>query len=331
MARRLRRAAALLIGFATLCTLLSGCSAETENSTGASEDAGPDRRSGGVAGLGGGFEHRSAEVDGVRLHYVIGGSGDPLVLLHGFPETWYTWRGVMPALAENRTVIAVDLRGVGGSSIEKSGYDKETLAADVHGLVRRLGFEEAAVAGHDLGAWTAYAYARRYREETSHLVFMSAALPGFTLDGRLDFRERGQGLEHLVFFRQRELPEALIEGQERYFFKRFVSGGEGTPGAVSESGAMDEYVRAYSRPGRLEAGLNQYRTIYQDGGDNRRKAVPKLTMPVLALGGGSPGTALQSMRLVAEDVEGGSIGGAGHFLQEEQPERVAERMADFLR
>ncbi len=310
--------------FGALLLILLGCSADTKDPAGAASDDPV------AAEIDGGFEHRTADVNGVRLHYVIGGRGDPVVLLHGFPETWYTWRDVMPALAEEHTVIAVDLRGVGGSSIEPSGYDKETLAADVHALVRELGFERASVVGHDLGAWVAYAYARRYREEVSHLVFMSAALPGFTLDERLDFRQRGQGLDHLVFFMQGELPEKLIKGQERYFLTRFVAGGEGRPGSVSASEAMDVYVRAYSRPGRLGAALNQYRTIYQDAEDNRRKALPKLTVPVLALGGGAPGAALDSMRPVAANVRGGAIEGSGHFLQEEQPEKVADRIAGFL-
>lgn len=301
----------LVVG--ALLALLVGCSADTNDADNA------------AVHFGGGFTHRTAEVNGVRLHYVIGGRGDPVVLLHGFPETWYTWRGVMPALAEEHTVIAVDLRGIGGSSIEESGYDKETMAEDVYRLVRKLGFEEVSVVGHDLGAWVAYAYAREHREQVSHLAFMSAALPGFTLGRHLDFRKPGQGLAHLVFFMQRDVPETLIKGQERYYLTHFI-GGE----AVTSAEAIDRYVRAYSRPGRLEAALNQYRTIYEDARDNREGAMPKLTMPVLTLDGGAPGQSLESMQRVAENVEGDSIKGAGHLLQEEQPEKVADRLQDFL-
>lgn len=153
--------------YLVLLVVLVGCSAGTGSDGGRPQAAAPE-----------GFEHRFAEVNGVRLHYVIGGRGPAVVLVHGFPETWYAWRGVMPALAERHTVIAPDLRGIGESSLEESGYDKETLAEDVHGLVRSLGFEEVSVVGHDMGAMTAYAYARVYREEVSHLVIMSAALPG---------------------------------------------------------------------------------------------------------------------------------------------------------
>lgn len=299
-----------------LLVLLAGCS------TGADDAASED---GPRAAAPEGFEHRTAEVNGVRLHYVIGGRGPAVVLLHGFPETWYAWRGVMPMLAEEHTVIAPDLRGVGDSSLEESGYDKETLAEDVHRLVRELGFEEVSVVGHDMGAMTAYAYARVYREETSRLVLMSAALPGFGLEEFMDFSEPKGSRYHLVFFQQRGIPEKLIEGQERYYLGRFT-GGEEVVGAE----ALDEYVRAYSRPGRLEAALGQYRAIYEDAEDNRREAMPKLEMPVLALGGGSAEPALGSARQVAEDVEAGVVPNAGHYLHEERPGEVAERLLDFL-
>ncbi len=272
-----------------------------------------------------GFVHRSAEVNGVRLHYVIGGRGPAVVLLHGFPETWYAWRGVMPALAEEHTVIVPDLRGVGESSLEESGYDKETLAEDVYRLVRSLGLEEVSMVGHDMGAMTAYAYAREHREEVGHLVLMSAALPGFGLEELMDFSEPRRGRYHLVFFQQPGVPEKLIEGRERYYLGRFI-GSE----AVTGTDALDEYVRAYSRPGRLEAALGQYRAIYQDAEDNREKAMPKLEIPVLALGGGSADLPLRSARQVAVDVEGTVVESAGHYLHEEQPEEVARELMDFL-
>lgn len=295
-----------------MAALAAACSTDTDDSPPA-------------GAVPGGFTHRDADVNGVRLHYVIGGEGDPVVLLHGFPETWYAWREVMPALAKEHTVIAPDLRGIGESSLAESGYDKTTMAEDVYRLVRELGFEEVSVVGHDLGAWVAYACARRHREEVAHLAFMGAALPGFTLERLLDFREPGQGLGHLVFFMQREVPETLIKGRERYYLTQFI-GSE----AVTRTAAIDEYVRAYSRDGRLGAALEQYRAIYQDAEDNRKGAMPKLEMPVLALDSGSSSRSLESMRKVAENVEGKSIQGAGHYMHEEQPEQVAELLLDFL-
>lgn len=179
--------------------------------------------------------------------------------------------------------------------------------------------------GHDMGAMTAHAYAREHRKETSHLVLMSAALPGFGLEEFMDFSEPRGGRYHLVFFQQPGVPERLIEGRERYYLGRFT-GGEDVVGAE----ALDEYVRAYSRPGRLGAALGQYRAIYGDAEDNRREAMPKLAMPVSALGGGSTEPALGSARRIAEDVEAGSVEDAGHYLHEERPEEVAARLLDFL-
>lgn len=294
-----------------LLVLLAGCS------TGAA----PNGQSSDTAAFDDRFTHNVAEVNGVQIHYVMGGSGAPVVLLHGFPETWYTWRGVMSALAEEHTVIAPDLRGVGESSLEDSGYDKETLAEDVYQLVQELGYEEVSVVGHDMGAMAAYAYAREHREEITHLAFMNAGLPGFGLEEYLDFSEEGRGLPHLIFFMQPDTPK-LLEGQEREYVTDFL-GSE--PGEETE--AQEEFARAYSRPGRLEAAMKQYGALYQDAEDNREKAMPKLTMPVLAFGGALP---LESMQRVAEDVTGESVPGAYHYSQEQQPEEVAGKLLDFL-
>ncbi len=273
-----------------------------------------------------GFTHRSADVGGVRLHYVVGGHGPAVVLLHGFPETWYTWRQVMPLLAERHTVIAPDLRGVGCSSLEPAGYDKQSMARDVHTLVRMLGVDRVALVGHDLGGMVAYAYARQYRGEVSHLVVSGAALPGFGLERLLDFRQPGQGLPHLVFFMQPRIPELLITGRERDYFAAFIA----SP-TVLDSGALDVYARAYARPGRLTAALNQYRTLYTDAEDNRRDAAPPLTMPTLALAGaGETHLSADSLRQVARDVQETSIPDAGHYLQEERPADFALALAAFL-
>ncbi|MFL6497054.1 MAG: alpha/beta fold hydrolase, partial [Nitrososphaera sp.] len=105
------------------------------------------------------FTHHMASVNGIQMHYVMGGQGDPIVLLHGWPETWYAWRHVMPALAQNYTVIAPDLRGLGDSSKPPTGYDGKTVAEDIHQLVTQLGFNTIFLVGHDIGTWVAYPYA----------------------------------------------------------------------------------------------------------------------------------------------------------------------------
>lgn len=308
-----RRLPEVLLALILACCL--GCSAEPEEAGDvATTDCGGELP---------GFTHRSAEVGDTRLHYVVGGSGPTVVLLHGFPETWWTWREVMPRLVARHTVIAPDLRGVGCSALEPGGYDKQTLALDVHVLLRSLGVQRAALVGHDLGGWVAYAYARQFRGEVSHLVISGATLPGFGLERLLDFRQPGQGLAHLVFFAQRDVPELLISGREREYFARFL------PGA--DEAALDVYTRSYARPGRLTAALEQYRTLYTDAEDNRRGAGPQLSMPTLALAGaGETQLSGNSLRQVARDTREVAIPGGGHSVHEERPAEYARALKDFL-
>jgi len=273
-----------------------------------------------------GFEHRTASTDGARLHYVVGGQGPTVVLLHGFPETWWTWRLVMPLLAGRNTVVVPDLRGVGCSSAPPEGYDARTLARDVHQVVAALGPGPVAIVGHDTGGWVAYAYARQYPDEVSRLVVSGAAVPGFGLERHLDFRRPGQGLPHLVLFAQPDVPELLLRGREREYLDGFVGST-----AVKESGAFDVYVAAYSRPGRLTAALGQYRAIYRNAEDNRRDGDVPLPMPTLALAAaGETALTAQGLRQVATEVDEIAIPGAGHFVQEERPVELAAALLEFL-
>lgn len=298
------------IAVIAIALLLTGCSQRSD-----------------VAPLGPGFRSEMAPVNGTRLHYVIGGRGTPVVFLHGFPETWMAWRKVMVKLAANHTVVAVDMRGVGKSALESTGYDKETLATDVHQLVGRLGLGDVSLVGDDFGGQVAYAYARMHRNEVRGLVVVETALPG--LGGELLY----SGSYHFLFHMVPELPERLIEGNERYYLTRFVCGPERDCDKASISPSLvDEYVRAYSRPGRLSAALEYYRALPRDADANRAAATPKLSQPVLALGGehGLGNLPLEQFRLVADDVTGGVIGGAGHWVAEQRPEELASRIEDFL-
>jgi uncharacterized alpha/beta hydrolase family protein len=125
------------------------------------------------------FSHHMASVNGIQLHYVIGGHGNPIVLIHGWPQTWYEWRHVMPALAQNYTVIVPDLRGLGDSSKPLTGYDGKTTAEDIHQLVSQLGFKQIFLVGHDVGSQTAYSYAATHPTEVQKLVIMEYIFPGF--------------------------------------------------------------------------------------------------------------------------------------------------------
>lgn len=229
------------------------------------------------------FAHHKASVNGVQLHYVIGGVGEALVLLHGWPVTWYEWHKVMPELAKHYTAIAPDLRGTGDSEKPKNGYEKRNVAEDIHQLVRKLGYNQINLVGHDIGGMVAYAYAAAYPQEVRRLVLMECLLPGFGLEEAMDVA-RG-GYWHFGFHMQPDIAELLVQGKEREYLATFhYKGLAYNPNAFSEED-INFYVRAYSAPGGLRGGFEHYRTLLQDGQQNRESAKTKLTVPILTMGG----------------------------------------------
>ena len=152
------------------------------------------------------FSHHTTSVNDIKLHYVIGGHGDPVVLLHGWPETWYEWHLVMPALAKNYTVIAPDLRGLGDSSKPPTGYDGKTVAEDIHQLVTQLGFKTIFLVGHDIGTQVAYSYTAAHPTEVKRLAVMELTIPGFAPAGRMP-------LWWVIFHQTPDVPEALVQGK----------------------------------------------------------------------------------------------------------------------
>ncbi len=275
------------------------------------------------------FEHHTARVNDVVLHYVVAGKGDPLVLLHGWPQTWYEWRKIIPALAERYTVVAPDMRGLGDSSKPASGYDKRSVADDIYHLVRKLGFERILLVGHDWGGPVAYAYAVAHPADVRKLVILDVGIPGAGLEQAMKFR-RG-GIWHIQFHNVRDLPEALVAGRERIYLSWFYRTAAYNPAAIAEVD-IDEYVRCYSEPGALRAGFEYYRAIFDDAEHNRENARTKLKMPVLALGGdrGFGETALRSMQQLAENVRGGVVERCGHWIPEERPAYLIEQMLAFF-
>jgi pimeloyl-ACP methyl ester carboxylesterase len=274
------------------------------------------------------FTHHTVQLEDVRLHYVIGGAGDPVVLLHGWSETWYEWRRIVPALAEAYTVIAPDLRGLGDSSKPPAGFDKRTVAGDIHQLVRALGHERILLVGHDHGAAVAYAYAAAHREDVRRLAILEMALMGAGGELGMD-NSSGGGLWHLSFQGAGEIAEALIRGRERMYLSWFYKNFLYDPTAISEAD-IDEYVRTYSAPGGL--GLEYYQAFMQDAADNRETAKHKLSIPVLAVGGDSCLGDLveQSMRVLADDVRGVVLERCGHFVPEERPRELLDHLLPFL-
>jgi len=281
------------------------------------------------------FEHHYAEVGEVMLHYVTLGSGPPVVLLHGWPQTWYEWRLVMPRLAERFTVIAPDLRGLGDSSRPLTGYDKRTVANDVWRLVTEtLRHRTFHLVGHDWGGPTAYALAATHPEAVTKLAIVDVVIPG---DGG-DFSQGGRRWHH-QFHITPDLPEALVTGRERIYLQWFYQTFAYKPGAIDEA-ALDEFVRTYSQPGALRAGFNYYRAMAEDAKVNAAQLATgfRLPMPVLGVGGaisyphgrGRGADVEASMRRVATDVRGAVIPECGHFVPEEAPETLSRLLLEFL-
>lgn len=273
-----------------------------------------------------GFAHHTTEANGTRLHYVRGGTGDPLVLLHGFGSTWYMWRDIMPALAERYDLVVPDLRGGGDSAKPAGGYDKRTMAEDIFALVTQLGPDRINLAGHDIGLMVAYAYAAQHPDAVLRLALLDAPLPGIGPWGQF-----ATSFWPFAFHQVRDLPEALIAGQEELYLSWFWRTLAYDPTAI-EPAAVAEYVRAYASEGGIRASLEWYRAFGQDAKDNREFARTKLEMPVLALGGAvAVGDAvLATAQEVATDVRGETLQQCGHWIPEEQPVEVSRRLLDFF-
>ncbi len=272
-----------------------------------------------------------AEVNGIRLSYRIAGSGEPVVLLHGFPETSNAWRHVMPALAEHYTVIAPDLRGFGASDRPDSGYDKRTVAEDVHQLTQHLGLGPINLVGHDVGMMVAYAYACAFPDEVRRLVLMEAALPGLGLEKLYD-ADKYPRMYHLPLFEAPNgLAEALIAGREKMFVRHFMQQQAYNVSALEEN-VLDQYADNLAAPGSLRAGIAYFRAHKLDAKHNRENSRKKLEMPVLTIGGtASFGADLEGeIQPLASQMRAVMIDHCGHYLAEEQPERIVDELVRFF-
>jgi pimeloyl-ACP methyl ester carboxylesterase len=270
---------------------------------------------------------QSAEVDGMKLHYLRAGRGPAVILLHGYTQTSRMWRPIMPLLAEKFTVIAPDLPGIGDSEIPKAGLDMKSAAISIHALVKSLGIEKARVVGHDIGLMVAYAYAAQFPAETEKLVVMDAFLPGVA--GWEDVYNN-PGIWHFRF--NGSIPEALVRGRERTYFDYFWN-----DLAADKTHSLPEadraaYVAAYSRPGRMHAGWEYFVSFQQAAKDFAELSKTKLTMPVLAIGGEKAnGTVLgEQMKIVATDATMAVLKDCGHWVLEEKPKETTEALMKFL-
>lgn len=271
------------------------------------------------------FIHRNANINGHNIHYVIAGSGEPLLLLHGWPQTWYAWRFIIPVLATRYTVIAPDLTGLGDSAAPADGFDQQSVAEDMHQLVLQLGFTSVRLVAHDWGVAIGYQYAVSY--PVSKLVILDVGIMDSNLENRPLLARTGKNLWWFPFHMVEELPALLLAGRERIYLNWFYTHSTFQP--VTD---IDEYVRCYSAPGAMDRSLGYYRNVLKTIDNNKANALTKLTIPVLALGGEhSFGMyPYHSALTVAENVEGGVIPACGHYIAEEQPDLLLKYLNSFL-
>jgi pimeloyl-ACP methyl ester carboxylesterase len=270
---------------------------------------------------------RFADVNGVRLHYLIAGKGSPVVLLHGYAQTSHMWTPLIPLLAERHTVIAPDLRGAGDSAKPESGYDKKTMAVDIRELTRSLGHSRVAIVGHDIGLMVAYAYAAQFPEATERLVLMDAFLPGIG-DWKNVWLMRD--LWHFHFYGK--TPLALVQGRERTYFEHFWNDFAADPKHSVSEADRQLYAKAYAQPGGMRAGFEYFRNFETDARDFAQLAAKPLAMPVLVLTGekASGPFLIDQARLVASTVKGTIVKGSGHWLIDEAPAQVLPELVAFI-
>ncbi|WP_129838786.1 alpha/beta hydrolase [Streptomyces sp. RFCAC02] len=282
-----------------------------------------------------GFTHRWVDADGVRLHAVEGGrpGGPAVVLLAGFPQTWWAWRKVMPGLARRFHVIAIDLPGQGHSERPERGYDTHTVAAHVHAAVKALGVPVYSLVAHDIGAWVAFSLALGFGGDLRGVALLDAGIPGITLPEAIPTDpERAWKTWHFAFHVVPGLPETLLAGRERAYVGWFLKAKALSPDTFDDA-EIDHYAAAVAADGGLRASLAYYRDAAESARRNREALERgRLAVPVLGISSshGSVPDMAASIGPWADDVTGIVVPGAGHFIPDEQPEAVAAAVTDFV-
>lgn len=270
----------------------------------------------------------TAHVNGQDVHYLHAGTtGMPVVLLHGYAESSHMWAPIIPTLAKNHVVLAPDLRGNGGSSKPATGYDKKSMAGDIHALVTSLGYKHAIIVGHDIGLMVAYAYAAQYPQETSKIALMDAFLPGVG-DWKNVWLMRD--MWHFHFYGT--VPERLVAGRERTYFEHFWNDFAADPQHSVPEVDRQFYAAQYAQPGAMHAGFEWFKNFEQDAQDFSEMAKTKLTMPMLVLAGekASGQFLIEQSQMVDSSVQGVIVPGSGHWLMEEAPERTMSELTAFV-
>lgn len=277
-----------------------------------------------------GLVHRYVRVDGQRIHCSVLGDGKPVLLIPGWPQTWYAWRHIMVALAENGfQVVAVDPVGAGYSDKPDSGYDTGSAARALHHVMIRLGHQRYCVAGHDVGMWVGYALASDYPEAVERIALTEAVIPGLAPAPQIFVPPSDNiFLWHFMFNQVLDLPEFLTSGREKEYLSFMFDKWSHRRDRV----AADVYAGAYGTPGGIRAGFAYYRAIPETIRQNRERASRPLSMPVLAIGAefATADAPIETLRPHATDLRGNIVRDCGHFVMEECPQEFNAQVVPFF-
>lgn len=279
------------------------------------------------------WRHHTAQIGDLRMHWVQAGSGPLVLLLHGFPETWFAWRHQIPALSEHYQVVAPDLRGYGGTGKPMSGYDKRTMAGDVRALMEHIGESRATLIGHDRGARVATRFAKDHPDAIDRLVVMDN-IPTREIYHSMD-AAKATGHWFFIFNSTPDLPEALITGREEIWLRYILQGWTYDPELFTPE-EMGEYVRAFSAPGAIRGACNDYRAGPTDVQQDEEDADVPIRCPTMALWGedfelvGKMWDVRGIWSGMASDVCFAPIAQCGHLPHEERPEEVNAALLGFL-
>ena len=270
-----------------------------------------------AANYGSGFQQKIVPVEGCKLNATVGGKGPTVLLLHGYAETSQMWKPLAIRLAPRFTVVAIDLPGIGDSSIPATGIDMTTSAKRIHEGMRKLGYDKARVVGHDIGLMVAYAYAAQFPSEVETLTLMDAFLPGIGA-----WREIYDAPWPWHFRFYVHTPELLVKGRERTYFEHFWNDFAADPKHSIPEADRQTYAKAYARPGRMAAGFAYFASFMKTAGQFAEFGKTRLGMPVTSIGGEkASGEALGAqMKLISSNPAVVIIKGSGHWILEEKPD-----------
>jgi pimeloyl-ACP methyl ester carboxylesterase len=277
-----------------------------------------------------GLTHHHITVNGTTLHYVDAGTrGSPVLLVHGFPETWWTFHKLIPLLAQTHRVFAADLRGFGDSGNGPGEYDSKTSAEDLHLLIEQLDVGPVHLTGQDISGATVFRLAATHPQDVLSFTAIEMGLPGFGLEMLADITHGGAW--HIGVLAAPGIPEMLLAGREREFLGQFAFPAmSATPGAITDAD-IEEFVRTYSRPDGWRGAIGLYQSMLREGPEIKALAdTHGLTVPVLAVGaGGGPFTAGTMSQAAPGEVSSVSLDGVGHYAAMEAPDELAKALLDF--